>query len=86
MTPDQFMQRAGVEKALNEQMKATGQVVTDDTLRGCLMAAVQMAHRLKLPQADFITLAQEEWGVLEHYLKAKADYVKARKKQKEAKR
>lgn len=80
MTPEQFMERAGVERALNEQVKATGQVVTADTLRGCLMAAVQMAHRLKLPQADFMTLAEDECALFQKYLKARAEYVKARKK------
>lgn len=71
MTPEQFMERAGVERALNEQIKATGQVVTADTLRGCLMAATQMAHRLKLPEEDLNALMNEEWVLLGEYLKAR---------------
>lgn len=71
MTKEQFMARASVEKALAAQVKATGQVVTQETLQGCLMAAVQMAHALKLPMEDFDTLAAEEWSLMEQYHKAR---------------
>jgi hypothetical protein len=83
MTPEQFMARASVERALAEQVKVTGQQVTQETLQGCLMAAVQMAHALKLPVEDFDTLTAEEWSLMEQYVKARK--VLAEKKKKGAK-
>lgn len=71
MTPERFIERASAEKALTEQLKATGQEVTEDTLRGCVMAAVQLAHRLKLKEEDLRGLFSVEWSMWEQYLKAR---------------
>lgn len=71
MTPERFLERAGAEKALIEQLKATGQEVTEDTLRGCVMAAVQLAHKLKLNDAQLHGLVAAEWELWEKYLTAK---------------
>lgn len=79
MTPEQFIERASVEKALAEQAKSTGQQVTQETLQGCLMAAVQLAHLLKLPMEDFETLAAEEWSLMEQYHKARKALADKRK-------
>lgn len=79
MTPDQFIERSGAEKALTEQLKATGQEVTADTLRGCVMAAVQLTHRLKLKQEDLEVLFRDEWTLWTQYLTARKALAEKRK-------
>ena len=79
MKPEEFLQRASAEKALSEQLKATGQEVTEDTLRGCVMAAVQLAHRMKLKESDLRGLFDGEWSMWEQYLNAKKLIAEKRK-------
>lgn len=79
ITPEEFLERAAAEKALREQMKATGQEVTQDTLRGCAMALVQLAHALKLKREDVGGLVMQEWGTWEMYLAAKQRIADKRK-------
>lgn len=79
MTPERFLERASAEKALSEQLKATGQEVTEDTLRGCVMAAVQLAHRMKLKEADLKGLFDVEWMMWTQYLTAKKALADKRK-------
>ena len=67
MTPEQFLERAGAEKAMREQMKATNTEVTADTLRGCAMAFVQLGYALKLPRADVERLFLDEWELWRTY-------------------
>ena len=80
ITPEQFAQWAQVEKHLKEQEAATGTVVTEDTLRGCLMAAVSFAARLNLPQADFSVLAKETFESWNVYGEVKKRLVAKKKK------
>lgn len=79
MTPERFLERASAEKALSEQLKATGQEVTEDTLRGCVMAAVQLAHRMKLKESDLKGLFDVEWMMWTQYLTAKKALADKRK-------
>lgn len=71
MTPEKFIEWASAEKALADQMRVTGQTVTQDTLTGCLMAAVQIARHLKLSEADSLKQLESSWQEHEQYVDAK---------------
>lgn len=79
MTPEEFLERNAAERALRDQLQATGQEVTQDTLKGCALALVQLAHALKLNHADVSELVREEWGAWELYVKAKQRLAEKRK-------
>ena len=79
MTPEQFVERAGAEKTMREQIRATNTEVTADTLRGCAMAFVQLAHTLKLPRADVEQLFKEEWELWRTYEATKQRIAEKRK-------
>ena len=59
LTPEQFLERAAADKAMREQMKATNTQVTPDTLKGCVMALVQLAHALKMKREDVAAMLSD---------------------------
>lgn len=71
LTPEQFLERAAADKAMREQMKATNTQVTPDTLKGCVMALVQLGHALKMKREDVGGLVMQEWVNWEMYLATK---------------
>ena len=79
LTPEQFLERAAADKAMREQMKATNTQVTPDTLRGCVMALVQLGHALKMKREDVSGLVAEEWVNWESYLATKQRIADKRK-------
>lgn len=73
MTPDQFKTRAGAEAALHEQLTANKQTVNEETLQGCLMAAVQIGRKLKLDDLDIARRLDAEMKLWAEYLTVKAE-------------
>lgn len=71
MTPEQFVELAAAEKAMADQLKATGQTIEPSTLRGCLMAAVQLARHLKVNEQALLEQLQGHWQDWEQYAETK---------------
>lgn len=81
LTAEDFVEMASAEKALKQQMKATGQTVEADTLKGCLLATVQLAQLLHLKEEDLLMLLKERWGLWEQYEATKLKIAAKRKEQ-----
>ena len=77
LTADQYKVRATLEQAFKAQAAQTPPDA--DSLRGCVMMAVQMAHTLKTSQADLTKLVTEEAGLWEEYIRAKQRLIAKRK-------
>lgn len=71
MTPDQYAARAVIDKATQEQIRATQMAVTLDTLQNCVLAATQFAHMLGVSQEEYMRAVTIEWELWEQYQKAK---------------
>ncbi len=80
MTQQQFTERATLENAFKAQAAATPPDI--DSLRGCLMMAVQMAHQLNLPKADLTALLSDETDLWQEYLEIKLRVLANRKAKK----
>lgn len=80
MTPDEFKTRAGAEAALHEQLTMNGQTVTEETLQGCLMAAVQLGRKLKLDDEGLAKRLDAEMRLWSEYLATKAEIRRRAKK------
>lgn len=71
MTPEKFLELASAEKAMADQLKATGQTITAETLSGCLMAAVQIARHLKVGEEVLLKQVKEHCEQWEQYTATK---------------
>jgi len=71
MTPEKFVEYASVEKAMSDQLKATGQAVTPETLHGCVMAVVQIAQHLKVSEADVLKQVAAQFAEWTQYVETK---------------
>ena len=80
MTPEIFADCAQIEKQMKENEAATGLVVTDDTLRGCIMAGAAFAARLGLSASDFAGLASESFETWGQYLEVKKRLIAKKKR------
>lgn len=82
LTAEDFVEMAGAEKALKQQMKATGQTVEAETLKGCMLATVQLAKLLHLKEEDLLMLLKERWALWGQYEVTKSKIAAKRKEQK----
>lgn len=77
LTTEQYKMRAAIEAAFKQQAEQTPADI--DSLRACLMMAVQMTHALQLPVVDLQSLASEEFRLWEEYLAVKSRILANRK-------
>lgn len=77
LTPEQYTTRAAAEKVFKSQAAQTPPDI--DSLRGCLMMAVQIAQMLKLPLKDLQALAADEHGLWVSFIEVRASILAKRK-------
>ncbi len=77
MTPEKYAVWAQLEGTLKEQAKVTP--IDVDSLRGCLMMAIQMAAALELSLKDLQALCSDEHSNWVDYVEVKRKLIEKRK-------